>query len=334
MSGGGKGKQSGSSTTQVTYSPQEQAARDKIFAEGERLYNAALPNTTYLGPAPTPASPETQLAQNVGLATGVGAAGVIPSALGATNFALTDAPYASSNPYLQDAINAAIAPQAEAFTRTVMPSLRLGGMQTGTVGSSRQGVAEGLAAGEFARNIGRTATGMASEGYKTGLDFMGSTLRNLPSVMSGISSPASMISGVGAQKENIAAEEEAYQALQREQYLNGPWQLLQARAGLLNSMANPVTTSTQSMPRQGITPLQGVGGLLSLAPLIGKSKRHLKEAVVHLGDMDGVPTYQFRYRGEAGTWIGAMWDEVPAEARLGEFVNYAKVPVPFRQLEA
>lgn len=333
---GGGGQTSGTSTSQVTYSPEETAARNAIFSEGERLYGQSLPQaSTYQGPAPVPASPATQFAQNLGLATGAAAAGTIPTALNTTNFLLRDAANVNSNPYLQGAISAAIQPQTDAFTRTIMPTLRMGGMQTGTLGSSRQGVAEGMAASDLIRNIGNTAATMSNAGYNTGLDAMSSTVRNLPAIMSGISSPSSIISGVGAQQENIAGEQEAYNALVREQSLNGPWQLLQARAGLLNSVANPVTTTTSSMPRQGVSPLQ-IGGLAASAiPMaMGKSRRSLKEAVVRLGEIDGVPVYQFRYIGESGVFVGTMLDEAPAHAREGEFVNYTKLPVPFRQVAA
>lgn len=336
--GGGGG---GSTTTQVVYSPSEQAARDAIFAQGEALYNRNLPTAgTYQGPRPVGTDPATQLAQDIGIGTGLNAQGTANNALAATNFALTDARNVNSNPYLQAAMEAALRPATRAFSETTMPALRMGGMATGTGGSSRQGVAEGIAARGLQDAAADIGSRMAYQGYQSGLDASLSAARNLPQIMSGVSAPASMISNVGAQRENIAGEREAYDALVREQAISGPWQLLQARAGLMQGMANPTTQTNTQLPRQGIGPTQILGGALGLGSLVGKlSDRRLKERIVYAGEIEHVPVYVFSYKGKHGRWIGTMADEAPAHAvRRGadgyDRVLYERLPVPFRRLEA
>lgn len=342
--GGGPSPPS-TTTSQVKYSPEEEAARNAVFKEGERLYNQTLPQaTTYQGPRPVGTDPATELAQNMGLQTGMAAQGsTVPSAINATNFQLNNAADVRSNPYLQGAIQAAVDPQVRNFTNSVLPALRMNGMMSGSFGSDAQALGEGQAVDALQRNISNTAASMANTGYQTGLEAQSSTLRNLPSIMQGIQAPTSMISGVGAQRENIASENEAYQALQREQAITGPWQLLQARAGLLSSIANPVTqTTTSGGSRQGISPMQGIGaGLGAAAMMAGKmSDRRLKKDIVWLGNIEGVNVYLFRYtkRGPSGRWIGTMADEVPHAASLAADgymrVNYAALPVPFAQVEA
>lgn len=340
--GSSKGGGGGSSTTQVVYSPSEQAARDAIFAQGEALYNQGLPTAgTYQGARPVGADSATTLAQNLGIGTGMAAQGsVVPAALDAARFALTDARDVNSNPYLQGAIQAAVRPAINTFNEQTIPALRMAGMTSGSLGGSRQGVAEGIAARGLQDTVADTAMKMASAGYQSGLDASLSTARNLPQIMSGVSAPASMISSVGAQRENIASEQEAYNALVREQAISGPWQLLQARAGLMQGMANPTTTTNTNMPRAGITPTQILGTGMGIAGLAGKlSDRRLKERIVYVGEIEHVPVYVFSYRGRRARWIGTMADEAPAHAVVRgadgfDRVLYERLPVPFRRLEA
>lgn len=336
---GGKGGGGGSSTTQVVYSPSEQAARDAIFAQGESLYNQMLGGAgTYRGAAPVQPDQATLQGQQTALGLGGQAAGTAAQALSSANFLMRDAANVNNNPYLQQAIQAAARGVERNYLENIIPGLRTGGMVTGSLGGSRQGVAEGIAARGVNDQIGDIASKMASAGYQTGLDQMGATTRGLSQIMQGVSGPASMISGVGAQRENIAGETEAYNAAAREQAINGPWQLLQARAGLMQGMSNAATQTNTRMPSQGLSPIQGIGGLLSLGSLIGKSDRRAKERIVYVGDFEGVPAYVFSYKGQSSRFIGAMADEVPAEARLEfggiAFVDYSKLSIPFRQLEA
>lgn len=334
--GGGKGGGgTGTTTSQVTYSPQEEARRQQIFSIGEGLYNTMAPNVgDYRGPVPVGFDPATAMAQglqfqNAGFAQslmpGAGNAlnfatgqpqgnapyadaalrhatmqpfGSSGNATGALNFALSDAVDVRNNPYLGVAMQEAMRPQIEAFERRTMPALQLGGAATGTFGSSRQGVAEGLAAQGLQQGLATTGAQMGSQAYGQGLDAQSRALgayndmvrsaiggvgqfgnqvdtavtaaRAVPTVAQGASIPGSMISQVGAQRENLAQEYANYEAAQRIAQVNQPWELLNSYAGLLSQMSNPITQTSSTMPRQGITPIQGIGALGSLASLGGK----------------------------------------------------------------
>lgn len=334
MSGGGKGRQSSSTTSQVSYSPQEEARRQQVFDIGSGLYNTMAPSAgEYRGPTPVGFDPATAMAQglqfqNAGFAQnllqpGFNAvdfasnrpqstapyadqalvaamsqpAGSRDQATGALNFAL-NAPDVNNNPYLTSAIQAAIRPVTENFQNSVIPALRTGGVASGALGSSRQGVAEGLAAQGLTNKVGDIASSMASTGYGQGLDAQSRALsaynsmvqgalgganqvgnltdtsvaaaRAIPGLASAASIPGSMLSGVGAQRENLAQEYANYEAAQRIAEVNQPWDLLNSYAGLLSSMSNPITTTTGTAPRQGISPIQGIGALGSLVSLGGK----------------------------------------------------------------
>lgn len=268
--GGGKGGGGSSSTsTRVEYSPEEQAVRNKIFDIGGSLYEGMAPTAgTYRGPAPVGFDPATTAAQGLQVYNTGQTQALTPQAAQAANFGLTGALDVNSNPYLGRAMEAAIRPQVQNFQQNVMPSLAMGGLGTGSYSSSRQGVAEGLAAQALINKVGDTTAQMGSSAYNTGLDASLQTLRALPSVGQFMSAPASMLSQVGAQRENLAQEAENYGAAGRTAEVNQPWELLNSYANLVSGMSNPTTIQTGNTPRQGISPLQGVGaglGLLSLA---------------------------------------------------------------------
>ncbi len=56
--------------------------------------------------------------------------------------------------------------------------------------------------------------------------------------------PVATLSGIGAQQENIAQQEAAYQANANMWGLNAPWAPLQNYANIVYGGANPSTTST------------------------------------------------------------------------------------------
>ena len=143
---------------------------------GQNLALAAVPQQQQLAGAGSTATKDL-------LAGQPGSAGVVSAAPTVGNFAdpkagtgnfLTDgsALNPSTNPALQAAITAATRPMTEALTEDILPAIRGEAVTTGNFGSSRQGIAEGLAAGRTQRQIGDTAAGIANEGYKSGLDAM------------------------------------------------------------------------------------------------------------------------------------------------------------------
>lgn len=76
----------------------------------------------------------------------------------------------STNPALAGAISAAQRPVVETLLNEILPGLRGEAALTGNFGSSRQGIAEGLAVGKTARELGDISSSLSNEGYKTGLD--------------------------------------------------------------------------------------------------------------------------------------------------------------------
>lgn len=272
--GGGAGKGGGgnsTTTSQTTYSPEEEARRQSVFSAGQGLYDAMAPTSgDYRGPAPVGFDPATIASQALTYGNTNQAQSIVPNAATAANFALTSGRDVNTNPYMQEAIKAAIRPQTQAFTESTLPALRMGTMAGGVAGGSRPNLNQGIAAGRLGDSIASTAATMANAGYNTGQQAATDTLRSMPQIMQGISSPASMLSQVGAQRENLAQEAENYNASQRISAVNGPWELLNSWSGLLSNMSNPITQTNSTMPRQGVSPIQGLGALGSAAGLAGK----------------------------------------------------------------
>jgi hypothetical protein len=97
----------------------------------------------------------------------------------ATDFLLDRVLYPESNPALQGAIDAAVRPISQNLTESQLPAVRSGAYTTGNFGSSRQGIAEGLASGRASQAIGDTAANVANQNYQAGLGAMSSAYGNL-----------------------------------------------------------------------------------------------------------------------------------------------------------
>ena len=122
----------------------------------------------------------------------------------------------------------------EQFGRTVLPQIGQGGTQAGQFGSSRQGIAEGLAAGEAARAISRGATQALLGGQQVGLQAQ----QLAPQAFGTAFLPSDVVSQVGAQRGTRAQQELLDQIQQFEAPRRAQLESLQQFASLLQS--NPL----------------------------------------------------------------------------------------------
>jgi hypothetical protein len=92
-------------------------------------------------------------------------------------------------------------------------------------------------------------------------------------------------------------------------------------------------TSRQPMNVGGI--LSGIGSLFS-----GKSDIRAKENIIQVGEANGIPLYEFSYRGERARWIGTMAQAVPLHRSDALYlnedglygVNYARLGFPMTRV--
>jgi len=97
---------------------------------------------------------------------------MISSTQGALSFNL-DPSNAGNNPYLQGAMQSAIRPLTQNYQENVLSGITDQAVQSGQSGSSRQGIAEGIAARGYLDQVGDISSQMAYQDYGAGMDRMG-----------------------------------------------------------------------------------------------------------------------------------------------------------------
>lgn len=339
----------GGNTTSTTqnYSPEEAARRARVMDEADRIYTTTAPtitNAAYPGAAPVPFSQETLAAQDYAKRYAVGPA--VQQAANMNNavqFGLKDVLFPQTNPALQSSIDAAIRPITQSYTDTggVLSQIRDGAVNSGQFGSSRQAIAEGIAAGRYANTVADTASKMANENYQKGLDTFSRTLAFAPQALQSGLMPSNILSGVGAQSEMQAAQLEDYAANARMWDLNAPWAPLQNYASIVFGGANPSTVS--QVNRGDPSALQTVGSIGSaILPfaMMMLSDRRLKRDIelIARDEVTGFNIYEFAYLGTPEIrYRGVMADEVK-EVRPDAVitdpdgfmrVNYGALGIPF-----
>lgn len=202
MSGGG-----GQPTTQVT--------KQELSPEQEKILGLAMPGVEkFAATVPQRYGGSTVAGfdplQTAGQNSAVNAAGaqgtVAAGAAGAENNLLTNIWDPSQNPNLKGAIDSAVRPIQENLTQSTLPAIRGEAVSTGNFGSSRQGIAEGLASQGASRQIGDTSAKVAEDLYGTNIDAQLKALGLAPTVQGAQVAPATTLSGVGDVKQNMAQQ--------------------------------------------------------------------------------------------------------------------------------
>jgi len=261
MSGGeSKG---GTTTTQQIFSPEETAARNKLFEAGssafdqqqEMLKNMSNPSSVPVGPSAATTQAQNMLSQ---YATGGGAQQAAAMS-GAVNYGLNGAMDVNNNPHLQGAIDAATRGITRNYTdpNGVLANIRSGSINNGQYGGTRQGLAEGVAAGRYATEIGDVASTMASDAYNKGQDTFARTLGLAPAAMQAGAMPAQYLSAIGAQNEQFGQQQNDYAAAGRSWDLNKPVMAIQNYANLINGMSAPGTKATNGTTGGGAGDMLG-----------------------------------------------------------------------------
>lgn len=98
-----------------------------------------------------------------------------------------------NNPYLQGATKAAIRPLDEQFSQSIMPAIRSGATSAGQTGSTRQGIAEGLATQGLQRASGDISTNMYNKAFQQGQGIFLSGLGMAPQINAMSEYPISLL---------------------------------------------------------------------------------------------------------------------------------------------
>lgn len=256
--GGGEQK----STTEIKLSPEQQAIVGQAmpYIKDFASQGVQLPGQTgIVGFNPT----QTQ-AQGMAL----GAAGTQGQLAGAgAGFAgdLFSGKYLDprTNPALQGTIDAATRPIFEGLTEQILPGIRGEAVTTGNMGSSRQGIAEGMAAREASRAAGDVGSQIAYQGYNSGLQAMLQNLGMLPNTLKSQTAAAGTTGAVGDVQQQLAQMmlSEQQDRFMQEQLM--PLMIGKELAGIASGLPGGGTTSVTKTP--GTSPLAaglGIGSTL------------------------------------------------------------------------
>lgn len=278
MSGGG----GSTSTTTQQLSPEQQ----KILGLVTPVFQSYFPTTgtgknqvgtgevnasVYPGSTVAPQNPLESVGQQMALGAIPGIAGTAQTALGGANFLSSgDVLDVMRNPALQGAVDAAVRPITENFANTVLPNVRSDAVMAGGYGGNRQGIAEGLAVGDYLRQVGDTSAGLVNQAYQSGLDAMTKGLALTPSLEQAALTPSTTVSGVGAQQRAFeqAQIDAQVQKFYQEQFL--PLMIAQQIAGTALGFPGGTTVTTtgggSTSPAQ--TALGGASFLTSMLPFL------------------------------------------------------------------
>lgn len=259
-------------TQTTTYKPPEEA---------KQLLSWAMPNLETFAKTPpqlpdfstvAPFDPLQTAGQEQVLSAAQGQDTIVGSAGDAsTRMTSGELLYPDSNPALRATISAATRPIIDELLEKALPAIRSGAYTTDNFGSSRQGIAEGLAIGRAGRAVGDVGAGIATEGYKAGLDTMEKGVALAPSTAQAQLLPGLTTSGVGDVRQGMS------QALLNEQAAKFNYEQLlpllvgKELAGIAAGIPGGQSTATGQMISQQPSPfMQGAGlGVSALGALSG-----------------------------------------------------------------
>lgn len=172
----------------------------------------------------------------------------------------------NTNPALQGTIDAATRPIFEGLSQQIMPQIRGEARSTGNFGSSKQGIAEGLAAQGALRSAGDVASGISYQGYQQGLNAMMQNLGLLPRTQDALTSGAATTGAVG---DAIYGNTQAKLTEQQDRFMQQqllPIAIGQELLAALGAIPGGTTISKQNTSASPFSQVAGAG--LTLASLL------------------------------------------------------------------
>lgn len=251
MPGGGKGGKTQSSTS--TQTTQYLPGQKEFFTDAYKYLGPLLGNFQDIKfPVTDPvanASRDTTASQGA-IRSNVNANGAQfgQDVLGANKFLLSDVLFPGSNPALQGTIDAAINPVQDRLMRNILPSIRSAYTSGDASGSSRQGIAEGIALGDFSRNALDATSQISTNAYQSGLEAMGRALALAPATYGAAMSPYAMLNASGAQQDTQAQNEINGQITRDMFNTFGPMSYLSQVLNMGNSIAPEGSTAVSTGP--------------------------------------------------------------------------------------
>ncbi len=253
------------STTTVQLSPEQQ----QLISQVTPIFQSFLdqPPELFPGSAISPFTPLQELGQFQTLQAGQGPVQDIVSQLGLFSNFLTDPNFINNDPTLGPATEAAFRPLEQSFQQQLLPSLARGAQTAGQVGSSREGIAQGLAGQELLAQEGDISAQLAAASRGQNLEAATRALAFGPATAQAQTLPGVITEAVGGQQQfqNQAFLTEAAQRFLQEQLI--PFQIAQDVASIAFGFPGGTATSQQEVAGPGAL-AGGLGGA-GLAAALG-----------------------------------------------------------------
>ncbi len=174
---------------------------------------------------------------------------------------MLNAPDVANNPY----VNAMIDQQASGLNRNLqenlLPSITDQYVGAGQLGSTRQGVAEGIALRGTQEALADATAKTQLGAYGQGLGQQANAMRMTPQMMQQGMMPGQIMGSIGSQyrgEEQLGINE----AMQRHDFEQSePWERLQREAGIVGGLSSPYGTQTSTQVQEGnmFKDLLGIG---------------------------------------------------------------------------
>jgi hypothetical protein len=269
MGGGSPSKTT--QTNKVELSPEQKKVFDLAFPYVQQY--AQNPAQMYQGQTIADFDPAEIAGQNAALEAASGQGAQLGSAAAdAQKFLMNPALLSpDSNPWLQQQGDAIARTMSDQLTKSILPSLRSGATMTGGMysgGSSREALAQGLAAEGTARQTGDALANLYSNAYSTGLGTMTDALKLNPLTQQGTLFNSSVQAQVGAQRraQQQAMLDEAAQRFNFQQML--PFYTAQDLLSMISGMPGGQGVSSVQGAQPKANPIMGgLGGAASGAAL-------------------------------------------------------------------
>lgn len=258
----------GDAPTQTTTSQPSPQAQEllNLAMPGARDFAATVPQR-YQGSTVAPFDPSQTAGQDMALGA-AGTQGTLANAGAArSNYLLSGNIWdPTNNPALSGAITAATRPITENLNQSILPQIRGEAVKTGNFGSSRQGIAEGLATQGAERAIGDTSSKLVQNEYDTNINAQLKALGLLPTVQGAQTQPAATTSAVGDTRQAMdqALTNQNVGNFNYDQY--APFLQSQELMSLAAGIPGGTTSSTGSVAQPN-TAMQSLGGAASGATL-------------------------------------------------------------------
>lgn len=243
-----------------------------IYAQTGGLYGSGMGYTPYSGPRVAGLSDIQRQGMETGYQNILSGNTPAQAAGGMLNKTLQGDYLGGANPYLDQVFATSAQNVTDQFNRNILPSIKTAGVQSGMYDSSRQGIAEGLAAGEAQKNLAQLSANIYAPAYESerGRQIQAATLA--PSLSNW---DAQQLMGLGGIEQDMTQRElDAMQQYWNE-YQQAPWSRLGSYTTNVMGMGTPGgTTSTTQEGAGGFSPTgmlggaalgAGVGGMLPAA---------------------------------------------------------------------